>query len=394
MTELAKRILAVFAESYPTSAYYRGGRKLRKSGWERLFPDIASDVAAKNDFLDAVEELVHAKILTVRWKPFRAGDELDALYLDDPQAMFDALGARSPEETSRQMRALLGSPEWAEGRLSALASYLAPRLEAGHPVPVGSALDLSDLSRVFALSREEAAALPIRALSIRLFSDSKRLERLLPVADRLSRVVWSALISEDLGLGRSYPEVTFALRGRITFTGNEAWPCEGQILALPLATIKSIQAIEPAAARGTAGVLSVENKETFHVFASRLADLSPGAIVCSSGHPNPAVVALLRRFVAAGASLSHYGDLDPDGILILQEIQSALAVPVASRFMTVDIHRAHAKYGFPLDQTQRARLSQVDPRAPDVLRDLAREIGETGIGVEQEIIDPEGFRGG
>jgi len=75
-------------------------------------------------------------------------------------------------------------------------------------------------------------------------------------------------------------------------------------------------------------VLSIENKETFHVFAGRMADFSLGAVVCSSGHPNPAVVALLRFFAAAGAELLHYGDLDPDGILILQEIGSALTVPV------------------------------------------------------------------
>lgn len=391
MTELAKRILSVFAESYPASASYRGGRKLCKSGWEKLFPGIASDVAAKNDFLEAVEELIHAGIVSPRWRRFREGDDLEALYLEDPKAMFDALGVRSPEDTSREMLALLASPPWARGRLAELAAYVAPRLEAGHPVPVASARELSDVSRVFTLSREEAAALPIRALSIRLFGDSKRLERLLPVADRLSRAVWSAPISEELGLGRSYPEVAFALRGRIRFAGAEEWTCRGQVLTLPFESVKSIRAIEVG--RPVAAVLSIENKETFHVFAHRMTDLSLAAVVCSAGHPNPAVVALLRHFLAAGASLSHYGDLDPDGILILQELRSALAMPMAPSFMTVDIHRLYAKYGYALDQAQRARLSQVNPQAPDVLRDLAREIGETGVGVEQEIIDVAGLQG-
>ncbi|HET6498045.1 MAG TPA: hypothetical protein VFH17_03220, partial [Coriobacteriia bacterium] len=73
MTELARRILAEFAESYPTSAHSTGGRKLRKAGWEEVFPGIVTDVAAKSDFLDAVDELVSDGILSVRWKRFREG---------------------------------------------------------------------------------------------------------------------------------------------------------------------------------------------------------------------------------------------------------------------------------------------------------------------------------
>ncbi len=104
MTELARRILTVFAESYPTSASYKGGRKLRKSGWHELFPRIRTDVSAKNDFLEAVEELVDAGILTAKWKRFREGDDLEALYLEDPQSLFAALGMPSPESTADGMR--------------------------------------------------------------------------------------------------------------------------------------------------------------------------------------------------------------------------------------------------------------------------------------------------
>jgi len=78
-------------------------------------------------------------------------------------------------------------------------------------------------------------------------------------------------------------------------------------------------------------ILSVENKETFHVMAARLPPVLPPAIagiVSSAGHPNDAVNPFLRVCVKAGARIFHYGDLDPDGILIAQEIASLLAVPV------------------------------------------------------------------
>jgi hypothetical protein len=170
------------------------------------------------------------------------------------------------------------------------------------------------------------------------------------------------------------------------FGENAPWVCNGQILALPLETVESITAIKPAA-DAAVSVLSVENKETFCFLAHRMKDFSLSAVVCSSGHPNPAVTGLLRLFAATGGHIGHYGDLDPDGILILQEISAAVAAPVVPRFMTIDIFRKYVKFGYRLDKTQSARLALIDPRALDSVRTLAREIGQTGMGVEQEIID-------
>lgn len=394
MTELARRILAVFAESYPTSASFKGGRKLRKSGWHEIFPAITTDVSAKTDFLDAVEELERAGILSAKWKRFRVGDELEALYLEDPQSLFDALEMPSPESISDGMRQVLDAPEWRDPRLRGLAEYLAPRLSAGHPVPVRNAAELEDLGRLFLLSSEEAASSPIRALSIRLYANSKRLERLIPIADRLTRAMGNESASVTLGLARSYPEVSFAMRGRISLVGHSIpWTCTGEIITLPAATLSLIDRLEIEPREMTPGpavILSVENKETFHVLAKKLPPgLPPGfaGIVYSAGHPNDAVKAFLRICVKADARVFHYGDLDPDGVLIAQEIASLLAVPIVPWNMSAELHRHYAAYGYALDSTQTARLALVTESAPRELRELAREIGRTGIGVEQEIID-------
>ncbi len=394
MTELARKILAVFAESYPSSAHYRGGRKLRKGGWQAVFPRIRSDVAAKNDFLDAVDELIDSGILSAKWTRFREGDELEALYLEKPDAMFELLGKKSPESVAKEMTDLLRGPDWsgeaADPRRAEIAALLLPLLEAGHPVPAASAVELSDLGRIFALSRAEAASAPIRALSVRLFRSSKRLEELLPVADRIARLAGREALSVELGLARSYPEVSVALRGTIVFAdGDRAdgdgsrWACAGELVTLPLSTVESIASIE-LSARRSASVLSVENKETFYATAG--SDRGEfAAVVYTAGHANPAVIALLRLLSAAGASFEHYGDLDPDGILILTEIEAALGVPVLPNLMSGALHRRYARFGYRLDRVQLARLSRVSVAHPD-LRSLAEEIARTGIGVEQEII--------
>lgn len=388
VTELARRILAAFAESYPTSAHYTGGRKLRKAGWEEVFPGIVTDVAAKSDFLDAVDELVTAGILSARWKRFREGNDLEALYLEDPAALFEALGIPSPEAVARAMIAVLDGPAWSNPLLADLAGYLRPRLEAGHPVAVHDARELEHLARLFSLAPEEAAATPLRALSARLYGDSKRLERLLPVADRLARAMGTDVPSGRLGLARSYPEVGIALWGKIRFEGDAPpLECRGQILTLPLSSVRRIRSVEFAGS-----VLSIENKETFHVLASgsgqrRALPPATVAIVYTAGHPNDAVISLLRLCAATGARLYHYGDLDPDGILILQEIEKATGAVVTPWLMTAALHRRFARYGYALDRTQIARLSRVEAPAQGDLRGLADAIRETGIGVEQEVID-------
>jgi hypothetical protein len=409
MTERARRILEVFAESYPTSAHSKGGRKLRKAGWEEVFPRIVSDVTEKGDFLDAVDELVTTGIVSPRWKRFREGDELEALYLENAVALFEALGIPSPESITRAMITVLDGPAWSSPALADLAGYLRPRLEAGHPVGVRDARELEDLARLFSLAPAEAATSPLRALSARLYGDTKRLERLLPVADRLARAMGGGAVSERLGLARSYPEAGLALWGKIVFEGGAmAWECCGEILSLPLSTVKLIQSLEPAApSEGTGtpprcpAALSIENKETFHALAGqasrgRRQALPAGiaAIVYTAGHPNEAVVGLLRRCSEAGARLFHYGDLDPDGILILQEIQEAAGAAVTPWIMTAALHRRFLEFGYRLDHTQMARLVHVREHSSGDLHDLAAAIAEEGIGVEQEVIDLHNDPGG
>lgn len=391
---------------------------MRKAGWEEVFPAILTDVSDKNDFLEAVEELVSAGLVSARWRRFRKGDRLEALYLESPEGMYDALGIDSPRTVSQRMLALLRDPEWKRAELRELAAYLGPRLESGGPVAVRDAGELADLSRLFTMTPAFAAGSPIRALSVRLFADSKRLERLLPVADRLCRGMGHAPLSEALGLSRSYPEVSFALRGSLVpGHGEPPWICGGQVVTLPLPTVSRVERIELDRSAGAA-VLSVENKETFHVAAATLhaargsdpappnvagdsdpadpgapsAALPPGAaaIVYSGGHPNRAVIDFLRTLTRAGAVLYHYGDLDPDGILILQEIQAAVSTPVIPWLMNVATHRRYAPYGYPLDRGQAARLSLLDAAAHEDLRGLAQELRATGIGVEQEVIGPGG----
>lgn len=397
LSTTARAILVEFADSFPESAHFRGGRKLRKGGWERVFPGLDADVETKEAFLDAVDELVAMGLVSVRWRRFREGSEVEALYLEDADRLFSLVGRASPEEVREQMLAVLRGEAWAVSPDPALRdvheavrTHLAAALKERHPLPLSGPEELRSLARLFTVSAAQARLVPLRALSVRLYRDSKRLERLLPVADRLTRRAAGVAISAELGLARSYPEASLALRGTLVFAASQPrrWECAAHAVTLPAATVDEIRAVEFASP--APAVLSVENKETFHTLAERLraGALPPRfeAVAYCGGHPHAVYTSLLSRCAAAGAGLHHFGDLDPDGLLILAELDRALEADVHPFLMDVPTYRTYFPHGYEPPPARLELLAASKESLPAAIQPLAAEILNHGTGVEQEVI--------
>ncbi len=397
LSTTARAILTEFADSFPESAHYRGGRKLRKGEWQRVFPGLDTDVEEKERFLDAVDELEALGLVSVKWVRHRIGTDVDALYLEDPERVFALTDRVSPEENRTQMLALLGGDAWsapvdAELRdlFAAVRVHATAALEERHPLPVSAPEDLRDLARLFAVSPEEVRRVQLRALSVRLFSNSKRLEELLPIADRLTQRAAGVSLSGELGLARAYPDASIALNGTIVFDGDRrrVWTCAADVVTLAAVTIDRIASI--AFASVAPAVLSVENKETFYTLTGRLqSGAMPrfDAVAYCGGHPHAAYAKLLSRCVDAGAEVHHFGDLDPDGLLILGELDRALGSPVHPFLMDVATYRAYLPYAYDPPVSRIDLLSASSASLPVALRPLAAEIVARRKGVEQEVID-------
>jgi hypothetical protein len=394
LSETAREILEEFASRYPQSAHYRGGRKLRLDHWERRFPGVLTDVDEKEAFLAAVEDLVTQGVISVRWQRFRSGEAVEALYLEDPPALFHLLGRSSPSQQREELLAVLEESPWSRDELLPLAEQLRTLLQERHPTVVHDPADLRDLGRIFLLSPEDCRGYAIRALSVRLFSDSKRLEALLRAADRLSEKTFGEPLSPRLGLTRSFPEVTLCVFGTLAVAG-EAWRVTGELVTLPAETLRKVSTVEldRPPATGSPWVLSVENKESFYAAceaarAAWSAPLSaratpPSALLFTAGHPGSATARAAALLGASAAATLHFGDMDPDGLLILQELQQSSGVPIRPFAMDVDTFSRYAAFGRTLSGQSRGRLRQVTH--PD-LRALAKTLQERGIGVEQEVI--------
>jgi hypothetical protein len=316
---------------------------------------------------------------------------------------------------------------------TALFAFLAENftsMDAAGGIDVTAVLDLVHLVH-FLFDRDEPVqgkvrGLTTRALSTTLYGDSKRLEALMNLFNPLFvRARRREIVLPDLSfLDRSFPETYIA--GKIAFdfaddpaggtsrTGNGAAAgspenaagdsrprgpaplvnAVGAILSLPLETILKIRRIRPLAgeapADAPAGALMIENKETFFALSQALPAL-PGyaCFLYVGGHPNRAVRALVSLLAGSGFALSHAGDLDPDGILILQELAEMAGKEVRPLRMDAATFDTYLECGRPLEPStlKRTALISEKTRALPGMAELIRRMEETGMGVEQEIVD-------
>jgi hypothetical protein len=258
-----------------------------------------------------------------------------------------------------------------------------------------------------------------RALSIRLYSDSKRLEALAALfAPVFSRAERRSITAPDFSaLDRSFPETMIA--GKLNFffgnktegeypmtaktlrtPGAEAGPASlanpaGIILNLPLSSLRGLRRIVPADSSAEKptdpSALMIENKETFYALAENREQYFSAytAMLYTGGHPNRAVHTLLRALADSGFSLFHAGDLDVEGVLILQELTDMAGQPILPVRMdgpTFDRYRAYGRKLTPSMLGRASMISEATRRLPGIT-ELLRRIGETSLGVEQEIID-------
>ncbi len=382
LNEYATAILSHFAQGYPGSAQYRGGRKLRKGNWERIFPEIAGDVEAKEEFLRGVEALVSVGVVQVKWKRFRDGDAVEALYLEDPNLLYALSGARSPNELREHMLSICGGwkpqTEWGP----AVKEHIRSKLAQFRDFPVGTPETLRDLFVLFDVTPSRARSTPVRSLSVRLFNDSKRLEVLLKSADRLTKEACGFSFSEHMGLERRYPEVLLRMDAVISFTDGIEWPLRRRAVSLPQSTMENANRITlPAGSK----ILSIENKESFYTVPnSRPENEFAGFFYCG-GHPNNAVRALLHLLAECGVELYHFGDLDPEGVAIFGEIAEAWGADLHPFCMDESMYARYKAFGYPLNESALARCRTL--KVP-VLDGLLSAIESAGVGVEQEVIDP------
>jgi hypothetical protein len=169
----------------------------------------------------------------------------------------------------------------------------------------------------------------------------------------------------------------------------------GQILGLPLESAQTIEAIQLVSGKKEKTLLTIENKETFFALANPQKSGAGKNIshydcfLYIGGYFNRAATALVKTLSASGFSFYHAGDLDPDGVLILQQIHDAAEKPVIPVRMDIATFDQYLPWARTLTKPMLRQIEKIreETKAIPELAGLLQRIKETGMGVEQEIID-------
>jgi len=411
MTGWEKKIVDAFIKRYfakakidSTAESLKSSKRVIRFHSIKLFPEFDEVTAdEKESYLEAAEALEQKGVLKLKWERFCQGERLKHLTCENMGALFDVAGRKDPILRAGEMRAFFQE----RGRIleNRFLSYIAEQIGpqgAGRGIDQLEAEDFARLVETI-YQPEKLENITTRALSVSLFNDSKRLERLLELfRSYITRAQAEGIFQADLSfLERSFPETTFA--GKILFEYKGPEPpltnTSGILLSMPLSSLQEIAAVRPLDGKARPHVLTIENKETFYALAnpwnkSRTQEEQGfrsrwDCFLYTGGFPNQASAAMLRLLAASGFCFYHAGDLDPDGILILQKIMDIAERPVFPVHMDEATFERYLLFARPLAKTHLVQIDRIreDTRSIPELPGLLRRIEETGRGVEQEIID-------
>ncbi|WP_155953059.1 Wadjet anti-phage system protein JetD domain-containing protein [Pseudoxanthomonas suwonensis] len=181
-----------------------------------------------------------------------------------------------------------------------------------------AAADLADAARAVAAREDDAGHERIlRRESVRLFGDSKRLERLTPWLEVLAtgelaagglaqEAVWALL-----GLRREPQPLLLAGAGAVELDGGLHLPLPHPYLGVPVQSLRAV--VTPARC-----LLSIENLASFHD-AARTPQAASALLLYTGGMPSPAwraAYARILRSLPESTPAYHWGDIDEGGLRI------------------------------------------------------------------------------
>lgn len=271
--------------------------------------------------------------------------------------------------------------------------HVLERWEAGKPVRghgPDAAKALRDALRVVDSRRaEDFAERILRRESVRLFGDSKRLERLTPWLDLVTTgdLLPSGLHDDDvrgaLGLRREPQPMLVAGPGEVVLLDGHLPLCR-PYLGLPVDAVRTIRS-------DAHYLLTIENLASFHDATRVLGTGNPGLLLYTGGMPSPAWRSLYRRILAglpSGTAVYHWGDIDEGGF----RIAAALAASAREESRTLHPWRmspSHARHVASAGTLSSAATARAAHWARVTGWDhIALELEELPLQLEQEALDP------
>jgi hypothetical protein len=410
MTSFEKQIINAFFERYVNSTADPDRPVFISAG--KIFPgfeDASPD--EKESFLEAAASLEKRGVFKLRWLKYRRRNAIRDLECIDRDALFRLAGKPFPKAIAKQIKRLaaaMSEDDYAPC-CKELLDFVAENVTLAEIERGIDGKGFKDFAKLIKILYDNSRTsyrstflsspyailngITPRALSVTLYNDSRRLNLIVRLFSRImSRAQKQGIFIPDLSfLSRSFPETLISGKIAIHFSETQTplANATGSIIGLPLETVKKVKNIsvmKNANKTETPSVLTIENKETFYALANTKIY---SCVLYTGGYPSRAVTALMQIFSISGFDFFHAGDVDPDGILILQELQKSVEkaiIPVCMDTATFEKYRKHGRK-LKKSMINNIRLISDEIRSVEGMQDLISLIESTKMGIEQEFID-------
>jgi hypothetical protein len=379
---------------------------------QKIYPKFTGACKGKKEaFLEAAKKLENQGILELSWEKRGRNKSLKTLICIDRKKIFKLMGKVFPETTAKKIKKVERSLNMFDESHDCrkLLNFIAKNLtlvEIDHGIDEHIFNDLAVLIKslydnshnghnsLFLSSPYSLLdGVTTRALSIRLYDDPAQIRNIKSMFTRvLTRAKKQGIYVPDFSfIDGIFPETWISGRISLHFGKNKKPLINhtGEMIGLSLKTITEIEKI--SVINNDIGiikptVLTIENKETFYALASCK---KYSCLLYNGGYPNRAVNALLRILASNGFDFFHAGDVDPDGILILQDLKKTTEKPITPIGMDVNTFNRYRKHGKKLTHSMlhNIRLINDETRSIEGIEDLLKLIESTGLGIDQELID-------
>jgi len=421
MTAWEKKIIDKFVEHYfasvPKTEDERKNLRIRRVS---IFPDFDSAISdEKESFIEAAQALEQEGLVSIRWERHRIGERIYTLSCEDFEMLFQKAGLEFPKSEAGKIRELFQIaynriseivPKGAEAqrtqskseqdkKLLLLLKYLScnfSQRNVGQGINLQISKDFIKLIEFLSESKN-TERITVRAISTMLYNDSKYLESLLSIWKPVLSAAEKEILLPDFSfLERSFPEALISGNFFLIFKNERQsiFNEDACIYGFPFETTLRMKGFGVLKKNENRTVLTIENKETFYALGSSQKSKninSPGfdTYLYTGGYPNQAVAKLIKLLAVSNFHFYHAGDLDPDGILILQKINELAGRPVKPLRMDAATFDKYLPWARTLTKPMLQQIKKIKPEIkaiPD-LAALIQRIEETGMGIEQEIID-------
>lgn len=379
--EYARKILRVFAGSFPNFEFLPEKSKLELDGWEDLFPGlkVPGESDEKRLFLEALTELSGLGIIKVYWKTNKTGQSVKKLSLKDLPGTYSILAEENIWEVFSACRTRLESWQPVYGYGTAVKEYLLNCLDERHPMPIRETRDLTDLIKLLDTPPKTIREQGLENVCDDLCGGPERAEYLFRIGDRLARESAGTELSRIMGVKVTSERVYFSLCGTLYLSGEVELSWERELTSLPL---EILQLAESLSLLYRFPVTIVQNKISYYTLAKKY-NRKNGGFIHGGTCPNGAVKELLKLICRTDSRLQYFGDLDPRGLEAYTAFRNLCGDKLTPIHMDLSTYRKSADYGHPLTDADLEELAGADiPELDEVIQAMRKK----KAGVKQEYI--------